>query len=304
VGNYENDRVITFDPGALAVETYGGLLGATSKRGLFISLGSMLIFVFVCYGLKLLGASAMLRPDGWRFLTNTPAATVSLVAFALSFIFGIVFKNTSYGGVSNNIILFQPTGWWIGLFAVYPLTTWVKRGNTWMRPAALAFLLLVGPLQSLPLFNLGYKIVLSSEFLAAMRQIKAEASKTDIVAFLPDVVQSEAILSAPETANNFYVAAFTGLRAFFTSRVYTENFSDPGANGTRIYEDRLKAIKIFLSRNAGIQDVKLLLQQGVRWMVLPGTVDVTAQMISSSHFPNLTVLKLGENDDTNSASKR
>jgi hypothetical protein len=305
VGNYENGRVITFDPGALAVETYGRLLGATSKPGLFISLCSMVIFVFVCYGLKLLGASAMLRPDGWRFLTNTPAATVSLVAFAFSFILGIVLKNTTYsGGVSNNIILFQPTGWWIGLFAVYPLTTWVKRGNTWMRPAALAFLLLVGPLQSLPLFNLGYKIVLSSEFLAAMRQIKAEASNTDIVAFLPDVVQGEAILGAPETANNFYVAAFTGLRAYFTSRAYTENFSDPGPNGSKIYEDRLKTVKIFLSGNASIQDVKLLLQQGVRWMVLPGTVDVTAQMISSSHFPNLTVLKLGENDDTNSASKR
>jgi hypothetical protein len=225
--------------------------------------------------------------------------TVSLVAFLLSFALGFLFKNASYGGgISNNVILFQPTGWWIGLFAVSPLTAWAKRGKTWMRPATLAFLLLVGPLQSLPLFNLGYKIVLSSEFLSAMQQIKVEASKSDIVAFLPGEVQGETILGAPETANNFYVAALTGLRAYFTSRAYTENFSDPGPNGTRIYEDRLKMIKPFLSKGAGPQDVKLLLQQGVRWIVLPGRVEITVQKdtVLPSYLPNFTVLRLVESD--------
>ncbi len=293
--DYKGTLLFSFAPGELAKQAYGGLLG-TLHSNLVVLFVSTIVFIVVCYGLKLFGVWPMLNGTGYRFRANMPAMMIILSAFAISFALGFFVTNEGYGGASNNIILFQPTGWMTGLFAVYPILLWIKHGRNWLRSATLASLLLIGPLQALPLFNLGYKVVVSPEFLSAMYRIKAEANAMDVVAFLPESVQAKPILSvAPTAYNNFYVAALTGLKAYYTTRAYTVLFSEPGPDGTRIYDERTSIIKKFLVGNINDQDINLLIQQGVRWVVLPGKIAFASLKnvdvwMSPADF---TVLKLG-----------
>jgi hypothetical protein len=292
--DYKSTFSFSFAPGQLAKDVYGGLLG-TQHSSLVVLFVSTAAFIVVSYGLKLFGVWSMLSGTGCRFHSNKPAMTVIFGAFAISFALGFLVENEGYGGTSNNIILFQPTGWMMGLFAVYPIFLWIKQGRTRIRSATLASLLLIGPLQALPLFNLGYKVVIGSEFLSTMSRIKAEANPMDVVAFLPDSVQAQPILSTAPTTNNFYVAALTGLKAYYTTRAYTENLSEPGRDGAEIYDNRTRIIRKFLLGNIDDPDINFLIQQGVRWVILP--VKITLPPLKSVDVwmssTDLTVLTLG-----------
>jgi hypothetical protein len=284
--------LVSFAPGALARLFYGDML-APLHADLLILPASILVFIVVSYGLKLVALPWMFNGTE-RFRSNAPAMTVLLIVFVISFALGFLVMNESYGDASTNIILFQPTGWVLGLFAVYPLYRWLKRGRTLARPVALSFLLSIGAIQAIAAFNFGYKIVIAPDFAAALARIKGDADPMDVVAFLPDGVNSKSILGDALGANNFYVSALTGLKAYFTTRAYTQSFSTSGASGAAVYEERSGTIEKFLSGAIADADVELLIRQGVRYVILPVQFAAplpaqAAVWISSAEF---TVLKL------------
>jgi hypothetical protein len=260
------NSLFSLAPGALATGVYGSLFNMLNSSVL-VFLSSTIVFIVVCYGLKLAGLWPMLSGTGYRFRSNIPAMTIILNVFAISFALGFLLNTNGSDAVS--VILFQPTGWILGLYAVYPIFRWINRGRTRLRYPAVAVLLLIGPLQALPLFNLGYKVTITPEFLSAMRKIKAEANPSDVVAFLPDAVQTQPILGAAPRTNNFYVAAFTGLRGYYTTRAYTARDSGLGAAGDKLYDERTSIIEKFLAGTIDGQDIHLLIHQGVTWVILP-----------------------------------
>jgi hypothetical protein len=296
VADYKATSLFTFAPGELPNAIFGGLFGTQQSR-LGVLFLSTIVFIFVSYGLKLCGVWPMLNGAGFRFRSNRPAMIIILSAFAISFALGLLVKNENYGGASNNIILFQPTSWMMGLFAVYPLFVWIKNGRNRVRTAILACLLFIGTLQALPLFNFGYRLIISEEFLSTMLRIRSTASVMDVVAFLPDSVQAQGILGVPPSVSNFYITALTGLRAFYTTRAYTEIFS--GQNSSETYDNRTRIIKNLMIGKVNNHDVELLTQQGVRWVILPTRIEFislknVSVWLSSTHF---TVLRLDAPDD-------
>jgi hypothetical protein len=186
----------------------------------------------------------------------------------------------------------------MGLLAAYPLFVWLKRGRKPIKYALLAAVLLIGPLQALPLFNLGYKFVLSPDYLASLRKVETEAGPSDVVAFLPDDVQTQSILSPAPSTSNFYVSAFTGLRAFYTSRAYTARESGLGPDGDKLYESRISLVRRLQAGIADNGDIDTLRNQGVRWIVLPAKISLAAYRdarvwISGADF---TVVKISGPD--------
>jgi hypothetical protein len=245
-----------------------------NRSGVVTLIAALIIFMVMTYGLRLFGLWSMLRGGGFRFRRHAAPASIVLIAFVILFLTGMLFVTEGRGlGAADNIIFFQPTAWMLALFATYPLTCWSRRHRTWSRPALLAFLLLALPVQAFLSFNLGNKVVIKPEVVAALERIKRESATGDVIAFLPDSLPGEPILGPPTFAANYFVSALTGLKAYFSVRGMSELYSygDTGPNG---YDNRFRIINNLMSGQISNKDIDSLITQGVKWVLLPAKIEV------------------------------
>lgn len=258
--------------GVLVLAAYSNLLGFLHVGGLVLA-AAVVIFVVVAYGLKLAAVWAIPRAKGFRFAASLPAATVVLAVIAVSVALGLLAKSSD--GAALNLILLQPSGPLLALFATLPIVVWTRRGQGLIRPVTISIFLLIGPVQAGLAFELGYKAVLTDDYVIALRQIAHEADPQDVIAFLPESFPTTPILGAAPASNNFYLAAITGLRNYYTTEAYTARESGR-PDGLVIYEDRTAIVRKFLSGTASRDDVERLRRDGVRWVVLPEQVGFAA----------------------------
>jgi hypothetical protein len=267
--------------------TWGALLGRMLPSVL-IPWASLILFPIVAYGVKLSGASAMLRLElnGAR---HRDLAMVLAIAFALSFIVGSFFP---YQGMGQAFIFLQPTLWILGLFSLRPIDAWLERNRGCWRPIALWAMLGLTWVEALGAFNFSSRAVFGHDTAEAFHDIRSQAAPDDVVAYLPSDFIEEPILGRAEGSTNFSVLAMTGLAGYFSSESYSKYSAVPGLSGhdpaevlaqaEGLYEQRRDDVKSFLKGDITNAAYAHLASDHVRWIVVSGDA---LQGISSSTIP-------------------
>lgn len=188
----------------------------------------------------------------------------------------------------------QPTAWMMALFAVSPLTRWLGEGKTGIRPAILSVVLCAGALQAFLSFNLSYKLTFSPAFMRAIELVRQEAEPSDVIAFWPGSLQTRTILSDAPKTNNSFIAALTGLRGYFNSPGYSENFSVASMSSVEPYETRRKIISDLMANKIDAYTVNRLTTQNVRWIILPKQINIpqVENVTTRISEPRLTLLQI------------
>jgi hypothetical protein len=267
--------------------TWGALLGRMLPSAL-IPWASLILFPIVAYGVKLSGASAMVRLElnGER---HRDIAMVLAIAFALSFIVGSFFP---YQGMGQAFIFLQPTLWILGLFSLRPIGAWLQHNRGSWRSAALWGILGLTWVQALGAFNFSSKAVFKQDAAHALHDIRLAAAPDDVVAYLPSDLTEDSILGRAEESTNFSVMALTGLDGYFSSEEYSKYSAAPGLNrrdpadvlaqAERLYEQRRNDLESFLKGDMTDAVSSRLASDHVRWIVVSGDA---MQRISSSATP-------------------
>jgi len=257
--------VLSWAPGSFAVRRWAAVIpesvGSTGTLLLSVAL-----LVGLSYGLRLAGLPKMMTAQ-LRFKKHQPLALLLAVAAATSFAVGMLFAFRGPGGISNNIIFLQPTGWILGLFALVPIVRLMRGGHRvgqWLIVIAVLF----GIVQSFLAFNFANRIVISPATLAACEFVRTRSNPIDVVAFVPNSLVARGILGPDETLNNFYIPAFTGLRGYFSSENYTLLAID-APDSEKVYRERYRTVLRIAQGSYSpslLDDVK---SHGVRWLFMP-----------------------------------
>ncbi len=262
-------------PGEFATTAYGWMFNKLGS-GVLVSICSMIMLCALGYGLAAVGMLRLFQRK-LRFARHGEIAAILAVLFLLCATTGFLLRFEGIGGAANNIIFLQPIGWLLGLFATYPLTRWV-RGKAPLVRLAVAGMLLIGAIQGIASFNLGYRIVIEPPMLDVLTRIRQASAPTDVIAFLPDSLKSEKILGGEATANNFYVSALTGLRSYFTTDGYSLP-NVPGEAGRQDYFNRRRLLNDLQEGHVDDGAFDTLYAQGVRWVMLPRKVDIQSDRV-------------------------
>lgn len=272
VGSDHAASPIRWSPGEFAQMRYGWIFG--DRHGLVPLLGSVFIMAVLCYGVKLVGLWPMYKRTGLGVGCNGPLGAVLLVALMISLALGMLFSSSGQMGSGNAIMFLQPTAWIMALFAIFTLTRWVEHQRSWLRPVILAVLLLVGPLHAFSTFNLGYRVRFDPAYLAALESLRDEAAATDVVAYWPGRIQSQSVFGPAPAANNFFVAAFTGLRGYVAVPGYSHFAASAGPSGGDIYRGRAELVEQFQDGKIDTDEIRRLFDDGVRWIVLEKAIEI------------------------------
>lgn len=211
----------------------------------------------------------------------------------ISLSLGLLFSMGGFVGGGNNLMFLQPSGWMLALFAVPPIVAWVQRGSSNFRSILAAILLLIGAVHDFATFNFGHRVGLGRDFVEALSEMRQMSQPDDVVVYWPEQVSSQPVLGHTSDANNFYVLAFTGLRAYYSAAAYTERLSAP-TRGRAIYEERASAMERIINGTADAQLIGRLNSDGVRWVVIAGPppARLPPNVIDWRSTPDFTILCL------------
>ena len=102
-------------PGLFAVNRWAHLMPSGLNHNVVLILAVTLLFV-VSYGLRLAGLRSVACAK-LRFERHGNLALIMALATVASLCIGLLFEFRGPGGINNNIIFLQPTGWLMGLFS-------------------------------------------------------------------------------------------------------------------------------------------------------------------------------------------
>jgi hypothetical protein len=282
---------IHFSYDAMAQYAFGALF--ERLPGILRSAFSVAMFLVISYGLCLFGVPSLARGYINCLSTRRVIGALLAICFAVCFLLGF-FIRYDVRSFAINIAILEPTVWLLAFFAVRPITSWLSSTGRFVRGCSVAFLVLIGPAQAIPLFNLGYKVVLSRQFVEAMDQIKRESALTDVVAAWPESVKAYGILGKPPEAANFYISALSGLRSYFSVRGYTEQAT---GDDKEVYHKRYLRVLRVVTGRASAADIDLMRSQHVRWVVVlssraPAYPELGVTVWRAG--PDFTILRIGE----------
>lgn len=288
---------------AYAVSIWGNVLGRVIP-GKLIPWASMVLFPLALYGVKLFGVRPMLRGDlGSK--RHRSLAIVLAVAFVLSFTIGMFFPPP---GTSIAIIFLQPTLWILGLFALSPVHAWLTKNSRNWRGAVLWALLGLTWVQALATFNFSHKLSFSQETVQAFQDLRAAASPTDVVAYLPDTVVQEPVLGNNGYSSNFTTMAMTGLDGYYLSQPYFLPFAVPGLTGKNaaevlgkakdLYRKRQGLIDSFLRGDLSDPGLAELAHDRVRWIVVSAGAlgEISSTAVPWRKTPQVVIYRLDFKD--------
>jgi hypothetical protein len=267
---------------------WGALLGRMIPLAL-IPWVSLVVFPVIAYGVKLFGAGAMARFDLDSERSRGIAAMFA-VAFAVSFVIGMLFPYQGMGGIG--IVFLQPTLWILGLFSLHPIDAWLERNRGSWRPFALWGILGLTWVQALVAFNFSSKAAFGQDTVHVLQDIRFTAAPDDVVAYLPSELTERPIWGHVEESTNFAIMAVTGLDGYFSSETYSKFFAVPGLRGRtraevlaqaeRLYAQRRDDVGSFVKGDLDDAGSARLAKDHVCWIVVSGEA---LQGISSSATP-------------------